>query len=198
MGDVRLTFDDGSVVRLHLVPEDGRTAGPAGAEAGPDDDLDLPAGFGSARPVSADGRAAQALTRGGEALTQALRPLGGVLGGIHRSFSQFAERPDEVTVEFGVTLGSDLSLGVFSGSGEASFTVSATWNLADRADGGAGTDPADGTGAPVATPADGTAPVATPADGARSADAVGTGSPVDAAVAAPAASLPVPGPVNGS
>ncbi|WP_327238892.1 MULTISPECIES: CU044_2847 family protein [unclassified Streptomyces] len=105
----------------------------SGHEAEAGDELDLPTGFGSARPVSADGRAAQALTRGGEALTQALRPLGGVLGGIHRSFSQFAQRPDEVTVEFGVTLGSDLSLGVFSGSGEASFTVSATWNLADSA-----------------------------------------------------------------
>ncbi len=100
-----------------------------------------------------------------------------MLGGIHRSFSQFAQRPDEVTVEFGVTLGSDLSLGVFSGSGEASFTVSATWNLADRADGGAGTDPADGTGSPVT---------------------VGTGSPVDGTEAAPAGPLPVPGPVNGS
>ncbi|MEU4131072.1 hypothetical protein [Streptomyces wuyuanensis] len=108
MGDVRLTFDDGSVVRLHLATEGGKTGGstapgpsapaPAapGTGAGPSDELDLPAGFGSARPVSADGRAAQALTRGGEALTQALRPLGGVLGGIHRSFSQFAQRPDEV------------------------------------------------------------------------------------------------------
>ncbi|MER8041584.1 CU044_2847 family protein [Streptomyces sp. NPDC094032] len=145
MGDVRLTFDDGSVVRLLLAPEGGGKAdglpksppapagpAPAGpAPAGPvaGGELALPDEFGSARPVSADGRATRALTRGGEALTQALRPLGGVLGGIHRSFSQFAQRPDEVTVEFGVTLGSDLSLGVFSGSGEASFTVSATWNL---------------------------------------------------------------------
>ncbi|MFF3604153.1 CU044_2847 family protein [Streptomyces sp. NPDC002463] len=151
MGDVRLTFDDGSVVRLHLASEGGATEVPTGVGAGPEDDLDLPAGFGSARPVSADGRAAQALTRGGEALTQALRPLGGVLGGIHRSFSQFAQRPDEVTVEFGVTLGSDLSLGVFSGSGEASFTVSATWNLVDRA-GAAG---AGGSDQPATTPVTG-------------------------------------------
>ncbi|WP_345552637.1 CU044_2847 family protein [Streptomyces lannensis] len=100
----------------------------------PGGELELPDGFGTARPVSIDGRAAQTLTRGGEALTRALRPLGGVLGGIHQSFAQFAQRPDEVTVEFGVTLGSDLSLGVFSGSGEASFTVSATWNLADAAE----------------------------------------------------------------
>lgn len=159
MGDVRLTFDDGSVVRLHLASADDG-AGPAApvdrgsADAG-DAAPDLPEGFGVARPVSADGRAAQALTRGGQALTDALRPLGGVLGGIHRSFTGFAQRPDEVTVEFGVTLGSDLSLGVFSGSGQASFTVSATWNLAgataDAAQAAPGTDPA-GTLSPAAAP----------------------------------------------
>ncbi|MEV0634209.1 CU044_2847 family protein [Streptomyces sp. NPDC050619] len=137
MGDVRLTFDDGSVVRLHLAPTREEVGGSTGTEPAkePADELELPDGFGSARPVSVDGRTARALTRGGEALTQALRPLGGVLSGIHQSFAQFAQRPDEVTVEFGVTLGSDLSLGVFSGSGEASFTVSATWNLAGATDG---------------------------------------------------------------
>uniref|UniRef100_UPI0032ED91C6 CU044_2847 family protein n=1 Tax=Streptomyces sp. HSW2009 TaxID=3142890 RepID=UPI0032ED91C6 len=60
---------------------------------------------------------------------QALRPLSGVLESIHHSLASSARRPDEVTVEFGVTLGADLSLGVFSGKGEATFTVSATWNL---------------------------------------------------------------------
>lgn len=59
----------------------------------------------------------------------ALRPLGGVLESIHQSLADSARRPDEVTVEFGVTLGTDLSLGVFTGKGEANFTVSATWNL---------------------------------------------------------------------
>ncbi|MEU3290436.1 CU044_2847 family protein [Streptomyces longwoodensis] len=133
MGDVRLTFDDGSVVRLHLASDTDETApAPSSADSG-DAAPQLPEGFGTARPVSADGRAAQALTRGGQALTDALRPLGGVLGAIHRSFTQFPYRPDDVTVEFGVTLGSDFSLGVFSGNGEASFTVSATWNLAGGA-----------------------------------------------------------------
>ncbi|NBE52953.1 CU044_2847 family protein, partial [Streptomyces boluensis] len=136
--DLRLTFDDGSVVRLELADAPG-AAGPASETASAatsepadaHDELELPEGFGAARPVSVDGRAARALSRGGEALADALRPLGGVLGGIHQSFAESPHRPDEVTVEFGVTLGSDLSLGVFSGKGEASFTVSATWNLAD-------------------------------------------------------------------
>ncbi|MGW7308485.1 CU044_2847 family protein [Streptomyces sp. NPDC054835] len=164
MGDVRLTFDDGSVVRLHLAPAGagadgtpGSTPAPGGPGAGADGELALPDEFGSARPVSADGRAAQALTRSGEALTQALRPLGGVLGGIHRSFSQFAQRPDEVTVEFGVTLGSDLSLGVFSGSGEASFTVSATWNLAGGSASPDAAGTADATPAPAPAPEPGQA-----------------------------------------
>ncbi|MFT2018893.1 CU044_2847 family protein [Streptomyces sp. 796.1] len=161
MGDLALTFDDGTVAWLHLAPvaDDARTAPPAGpgappagpggageggADGGPSGgppaggdggygaaqpDLELPDGFGGARPVSADSRAARALTTSGEALVQALRPLGGVLESIHHSLATSARRPDEVTVEFGVTLGADLSLGVFSGKGEATFTVSATWNL---------------------------------------------------------------------
>jgi NTP-dependent ternary system trypsin peptidase co-occuring protein len=134
MGDVKLKFEDGSVVRLHLAPGSVEASPVEPSEGRADDaagNLELPEGFGNAQPVSVDGRVTQALSRGGAVLTEALRPLGGVLGGIHQSFTQFAQRPDEVTVEFGVTLGSDLSLGVFSGSGEASFTVSATWNLGD-------------------------------------------------------------------
>ncbi|WP_237546722.1 CU044_2847 family protein [Streptomyces sp. SID161] len=204
MGDVRLTFDDGSVVRLHLVSGTGaadgpgeprQSAPPAGpVGAGADDELGLPAGFGSARPVSADGRAARALTRGGEALTEALRPLGGVLGGIHRSFSGFAQRPDEVTVEFGVTLGSDLSLGVFSGSGEASFTVSATWNLAGDTGPATTPDPA----APVLGAAAGSRPAsgpAAPVSGVTAGSPPGSGpAPTDGVTAG---SLPASGPAHG-
>ncbi|MEU1047072.1 CU044_2847 family protein [Streptomyces sp. NPDC005897] len=158
MGDVTLTFDDGSVAHLHLVPARAATAGPdrtgggSNADGSPeptaDATLELPDGFGTARPVSVDERAAHGLTRGGEVLTRALRPLGSVLGGIHQSFAQSRHRPDEVTVEFGVTLGSDLSLGVFSGTGEASFTVSATWNLAHTGNGG-GTDSAPNVPSPA-------------------------------------------------
>ncbi|MFG3172337.1 CU044_2847 family protein [Streptomyces sp. NPDC048200] len=141
MGDMNLAFADGSVVRLHLapVPDSGVVVPEARIERHEDDSsepLELPPGFGSAEPVSVNGRTAHALTRGGEALADALRPLGGVLAGIHQSFTESTRRPSEVTVEFGVTLGSDLKLGVFSGSGEASFTVSATWDFSDRSSGG--------------------------------------------------------------
>ncbi|MGW1374600.1 CU044_2847 family protein [Streptomyces sp. NPDC002446] len=134
MGDVALKMDDGTVVWLRA--EEPAAGAPSGegrsahtAEDGADGGLELPDAFGSAQPVSVDGRMGRALTRGGQVLEEALRPLGGVLGQIHRSISSGAHRPDEVTVEFGVTLGSDLRLGVFSGNGEASFKVSATWNL---------------------------------------------------------------------
>ncbi|GCD42850.1 CU044_2847 family protein [Streptomyces paromomycinus] len=140
MGDMALSIDEGTgektVVWLHLAPAGAhgtngaaRPAEPEKPEEGDDAGLELPDGFGHSRPVSVDGRVARALTRGGETLEGALRPLGAVLGSIHRSLAAGDHRPDEVTVEFGVTLGSDLSLGVFSGQGEASFKVSATWNL---------------------------------------------------------------------
>jgi hypothetical protein len=162
MGDVHLIFDDGSTVRLHLAPTTGSTQVPVdgsqhGSRTGEPSDLELPEDFGSAQPVSVGSRAAQALTRGGDALTQALNPLGGVLSSIHQSFSQFAVRPDEVTVEFGATLGTDLSLGVFSGKGETSFTVSATWNLSEQP-----------TSAPPATPSSQSGGSSTGASGASS------------------------------
>ncbi|MEV6565525.1 CU044_2847 family protein [Streptomyces kronopolitis] len=150
MGDVALRIDDATVVWLRdgqpaaeRPPRTHERSAEQQADAGrgrhPGDELELPDGYGAARPVSVDARMSRALTRGGEALEEALRPLGGVLGQIHRSISAGTHRPDTVTVEFGVTLGSDLSLGVFSGSGEASFKVSATWNLGSGTDGPGGT-----------------------------------------------------------
>ncbi|MGW2404659.1 CU044_2847 family protein [Streptomyces sp. NPDC001739] len=133
MGDVPLTMEDGTVVWLRAqapAAADGPPGAVPGQPTASDGELELPDAFGSAQPVSVDGRMGRALTRGGEVLEEALRPLGGVLGQIHRSISAGSHRPDEVTVEFGVTLGSDLHLGVFTGNGEASFKVSATWNLA--------------------------------------------------------------------
>ncbi|MFI2258336.1 CU044_2847 family protein [Streptomyces tubercidicus] len=155
MGDVALRIDDATVVWLRA-EEPAATGRPDAHEHsgvhppsgdGPrqqsdaEGELELPEEFGSARPVSVDSRMSRALTRGGEALEEALRPLGGVLGQIHRSISSGSHRPDEVTVEFGVTLGSDLSLGVFSGKGDASFKVSATWKLGSGAGEPGGTAP---------------------------------------------------------
>ncbi|MEU9113714.1 CU044_2847 family protein [Streptomyces sp. NPDC048483] len=135
MGDVALKMDDGTVVwlRAEEPPADGRPATVPDQPPAPDGELELPDAFGSAQPVSVDSRISRALARSGRTLEEALRPLGGVLGQIHRSISTGSHRPDEVTVEFGVTLGSDLRLGVFAGKGDASFKVSAKWNLGSGA-----------------------------------------------------------------
>ncbi|MCB5908405.1 CU044_2847 family protein [Streptomyces pinistramenti] len=146
MGDVALSIDDGTVVWLRATPaapaEGHRPAeGDGGQQHGSDSELELPEGFGSALPVSVDSRLHRTLTRSGEVLEEALRPLGSVLGQIHRSIADSSHHPDEVTVQFGVTLGSDLKLGVFSGKGDASFTVSATWKLGSDAGETGGTTP---------------------------------------------------------
>ncbi|MFI9051137.1 CU044_2847 family protein [Streptomyces sp. NPDC053427] len=143
MGDVALKMDDGTVVwlRAEEPPVEGRSDTVPGQPPPADGELELPDAYGSAQPVSVDARMSRALTRGGEALEEALRPLGGVLAQIHRSISGGSHRPDEVTVEFGVTLGSDLRLGVFSGKGDASFKVSAKWNLGSGAGDSGGTTP---------------------------------------------------------
>ncbi|KIZ14004.1 CU044_2847 family protein [Streptomyces natalensis] len=143
MGDLALKMEDGTVVwlRAEAPPADGQTGTVPGQAPAPDGELELPDGYGSAAPVSVPGRMSRALTHGGEALEEALRPLGGVLGQIHRSISSGSHRPDEVTVEFGVTLGSDLRLGVFAGKGDASFKVSAKWNLSGGAAEPGGTTP---------------------------------------------------------
>ncbi|MFG2136140.1 CU044_2847 family protein [Streptomyces sp. NPDC048650] len=135
MGDVALKLEDGTVVWLRAAEPatDGTPGAPPAQPPAAEDELALPDAFGSAEPVSVDSRVGRALTRGGEALEEALRPLGGVLAQIHRSISAGSHRPDEVTVEFGVTLGSDLRLGVFSGKGDASFKISAKWNLGSGA-----------------------------------------------------------------
>ncbi|MCF3118701.1 hypothetical protein IPZ68_03105 [Streptomyces arenae] len=141
MGDVTLEFDDGTEVRLHVFPaQRPDTAAPESAappkerERGGPGTMELPEGFGTAQPVSRNGRIARTLARSGDELAAALRPLGSVLGGIHQSFAALPERPDEVTVEFGVKVGSDLNLAVFTGKGEASFTVSATWKTTPNVD----------------------------------------------------------------
>ncbi|MFG2223390.1 CU044_2847 family protein [Streptomyces sp. NPDC048644] len=146
MGDVALSIDDGTVVWLRATPavpaqDTGSATGDDAQRHAGDGELELPEGFGSAQPVSVDSRLHRTLTRSGEVLEEALRPLGGVLGRIHRSIADSSHHPDEVTVQFGVTLGSDLKLGVFSGNGEASFTVSATWKLGSDAGETGGTTP---------------------------------------------------------
>ncbi|MGW2683570.1 CU044_2847 family protein [Streptomyces sp. NPDC001414] len=121
MGDfVEFTFDDGQAVLLEVFPSP--LAGSAAGGATP--------GSAPLVPVAGDGqgRVARA-TRG--ALRQVLKPLVPVLQSVHDTVSTMERRPQQVTVSFGVKVGNDLTLGIVANKGEASLTVSATWNLED-------------------------------------------------------------------
>ncbi|HEY5837164.1 CU044_2847 family protein [Streptomyces sp.] len=163
MGDyLEFAFDDGRTVLIEVFPE------PAGGAA----DNGRAGGRGPLVPVAGGGRIARAA---GVALRETLQPLVPVLESVHGTMAQVEPRPESVTVELGVKISSDLRLGIVSGNGEASFTVSATWSLAATAT-------ATATAAPTPTPA--AAPAPTPA---------ATPTPTPAAAPTPAAT-PTPTP----
>lgn len=117
VGDyVEFEFGDGRKVLLEVFP------GPA-EEEGP---------RGPLLPAAGGGRLARAA---GGTLREVLRPLVPVLESVHATVAAVDPRPESVTVELGVKVTSGLQLGVVSGGGEASFTVSATWRLADPGSG---------------------------------------------------------------
>ncbi|WP_045304993.1 CU044_2847 family protein [Saccharothrix sp. ST-888] len=111
----------------------------------------LPPGLAGGRPVgrrseddqpAEDGeqQRARRVTRLAQgSLRAALRPLVPLLQEVHDTVAEVPDRPDTVSVEFGVRFGSDLKLGIVGGSGESSLQVSATWQLPPRpaADGAA-------------------------------------------------------------
>ncbi|WP_406274860.1 hypothetical protein OH779_40330 [Actinacidiphila glaucinigra] len=120
MGEfVKFTFDDGQSVLLEVFPS------PLAA----DSPLEV-ATPGSAPlvPVAgqSNGRVARA-ARG--ALNEVLKPLVPVLQSVHNTVSTMEQRPHQLTVDLGVKVGNDLTLGIVANKGEASLTVSATWNL---------------------------------------------------------------------
>ncbi|MFF5583578.1 CU044_2847 family protein [Streptomyces hygroscopicus] len=130
---------DGTPVRLELTPvgiapasasvpghghgdrdrdghDDGKRQGPP-----------MPGGIGGVTPVGRVPRAAAALAVDG--LQAVLRPLGPLLQEVHNSVTTAANPPDEVQVQFGVQIGQDLKLGIVGANGQASMTISATWQL---------------------------------------------------------------------
>ncbi|MEU5271411.1 CU044_2847 family protein [Streptomyces hygroscopicus] len=96
--------------------DDGKRQGPP-----------MPGGIGGVTPVGRVPRAAAALAVDG--LQAVLRPLGPLLQEVHNSVTSAANPPDEVQVQFGVQIGQDLKLGIVGANGQASMTISATWQL---------------------------------------------------------------------
>ncbi|MFF6994691.1 CU044_2847 family protein [Streptomyces sp. NPDC008313] len=119
MGEfVEFTFEDGQTVLLEVFPSP--LAGSATGDGTP--------GSAPLVPVARDGNGRVARAARG-ALRQVLQPLVPVLQSVHDTVSAMDRRPQQLTVDLGVKIGNDLTLGIVANKGEASLSVSATWNL---------------------------------------------------------------------
>ncbi|MCH6160047.1 CU044_2847 family protein [Streptomyces marispadix] len=114
-----LTLSDDTAIRLELEPVGELPAAETSVDA------DLPSGVGGATPVGRGTVAAVTLAR--ETLRTTLRPLGPLLQEVNDSLTAAGTPPDEVTVEFGLTVGQDLKLGIVGTTGNATLKVAATW-----------------------------------------------------------------------
>ncbi|MFI6488582.1 CU044_2847 family protein [Streptomyces sp. NPDC050564] len=119
---MEFTLDDGAHVRLELAAAGEESAGPA-AEA------DLPGGISGVVPVGRGARVASLATDG---LRSVLSPLGPVLQQVHDSIRGMTDPPHEISVDFGIQIGQDLKIGIVGANGQASMTISATWQLPRR------------------------------------------------------------------
>ncbi|MGP9017488.1 CU044_2847 family protein [Streptomyces sp. BR1] len=114
---MEFTLADGSRVRVELAPVGGPEA---------ETETELPSGVGGVVPVGLGARVSSLAT---DALHAVLRPLGPVLQQVHDSVRNVPDPPDSITVDFGVQIGQDLTLGIVGANGQSSLTVSATWQL---------------------------------------------------------------------
>ncbi|WP_243740558.1 CU044_2847 family protein [Streptomyces sp. 8K308] len=73
-------------------------------------------------------RVAARATRSLDAMLDSVRP---VAERFVARFRGLADPPDEITVEFGVSLSADADVVIASASGEANFAVSLTWRRPD-------------------------------------------------------------------
>ncbi|MCX4735084.1 CU044_2847 family protein [Streptomyces sp. NBC_01221] len=113
---VDFEFEDGTSALVQITPVEGSDPDRPGDTQWEDD---VPVG-----PVGAGSRVIQ---RSGRMLHDAFAPLAPLLSGIHARAREMPHAPDELSIEFGVKLTAGLKMAVVSG-GEASFTVTATWN----------------------------------------------------------------------
>jgi hypothetical protein len=118
---VTFSFDDGTSVMLEVEPGPGAPSAGRGEPRG-----DLPEGSAGPIPVA---RPKDIVARTGKTFSEVLRPLVPLLESVHKTLSEATAAPDEVTVELGLKLSSELSLMVVNSNGEASLTVSAKWVL---------------------------------------------------------------------
>ncbi|MGV9654160.1 CU044_2847 family protein [Streptomyces sp. NPDC003554] len=113
---VDFEFEDGTSALVEVSPVAGAAPGTPGDGQWEDDS-----------PVGPVGAGSRVVQRSGQLLLDAFAPLAPILSGIHDQARNMGNAPDELSVEFGVKLTAGLKVAVVSG-GEASFTVTATWN----------------------------------------------------------------------
>ncbi|MGW6056778.1 CU044_2847 family protein [Streptomyces sp. NPDC055189] len=116
---IEFTLGDGAEVRLELAPVGERPPPPQG-------DADLPDGIAGGTPV---GRGARVGALATDALRTVLSPLGPVLQQVHDAVRSIPDPPHEISVDFGIQVGQDLKIGIVGANGQASMTISATWQL---------------------------------------------------------------------
>ncbi|MFD3876685.1 CU044_2847 family protein [Streptomyces microflavus] len=113
---VDFEFEDGTSALVEISPVAGAQQETRGDGQWEDDS-----------PVGPVGAGARVVQRSGQLLLDAFAPLAPILSGIHNQARNISNAPDELSIEFGVKLTAGLKVAVVSG-GEASFTVTATWN----------------------------------------------------------------------
>ncbi|MDX2844341.1 CU044_2847 family protein [Streptomyces ipomoeae] len=113
---VDFEFEDGTSALVEVSPVTGTDSGTRGDGQWEDDS-----------PVGPVGAGSRVIQRSGQLLHDAFAPLVPILSSIHDQARGMGNAPDELSVEFGVKLTAGLKMAVVSG-GEASFTVTATWN----------------------------------------------------------------------
>lgn len=122
---VQFAFDDGTSVLIEVLP--ALVAGGEGQSRADDPtSVDLPP---SSRSVDAVSRVGDTVEKAGRTLAEVLRPLIPVLDSVHQTVSKANQPPDEIAVEIGLKLSSELRLVLVGGTGETSLKVSAKWNL---------------------------------------------------------------------
>ncbi|WP_219092766.1 CU044_2847 family protein [Streptomyces sp. JJ38] len=118
---IEFEFDDGSALALQVFApvSDGGPPTPGAEGAAP--------GFGGSVPVAR--RRSRTATAAGSALRTMLSPLVPLLQQVRDTAATVPDRPDELSVSFGVRVGQDLKLAVVGAKGEATLSVTATWQL---------------------------------------------------------------------
>jgi hypothetical protein len=114
--------------------------------------VEVPLGDGSSETVRVQIRevdeALVRVGRGGRTVARAERTLGQMLDTVRpvaesfvERFSGMAQAPDEITLQFGVSLSAAADVVIASTATAANFSVSLTWNRSDGAVSGADTGP---------------------------------------------------------